>query len=514
MFPKMDEIIVSAIIGELFGRSVSFLIEACSKRMEPPPPPSEPESLESLRLLLLRLGAVVEDAEGRRITSQAMLQQLSTLRHELQRGHFTLDTFRCHAHERDKAPPADHESGQHSFALSRFNPAKRLCVCSGSGSGERSRDLQRVIASLEASIQNATEFILLSGRYPRLARQPYSMYLLVDKCMFGRQMEMELIVNFLLQGEQDLGAEHLGILPIFGAANVGKSTLVEHACIDERVRDHFSQIVLLSGGDLVGKDMELALADGAGEIKHVNRAESGGGRVLIIVELDRDISEDFWQSLYSTVKNRFVDGSKIIVTSRSDKIARFGTTLPIRMQYLTQEAYWYFFKARTFGSVDVVMEHPKLASIAMAMAREMTGCFMEADIFGGLLRSRLDIGTCSLALATYREFRQRNGSVSCQNHVDPWALSRPVLLPTVSRVSPGYFVVVKTYQTASAHDNDTAPKISVQGVILGRARPQGKFAALACRSHIPPHYNYVFSCEQRMPASAVSRKNRTMKVSM
>ncbi|CAL5080067.1 unnamed protein product [Urochloa decumbens] len=509
MFPKMDEIIVSAIIGELFGRSVSFLIEACSKRMESPP--SEPESLESLRLLLLRIGAVVEDAEGRRITNQAMLQQLNTLRHELQRGHFTLDTFRCHAHERDKqAQPAGHESGQpHSFALSRFNPAKRLCICSG----ERSKDLQRVIASLETSIQNATEFILLSGRYPRLTRQPYSMYLLIDKCMFGRQMEMELIIKFLLQGEQDLGTEHLGVLPIFGPQNVGKSTLVQHACIDERVCNHFSQIVILSGGDLSAKDIE-ALADGAGVIKHQNRAESGGGRVLIIVELDRDISGDFWQRLYSTVKNRFARGSKIIVTSRSNNIARFGTTLPIRLQFLTQEAFWYFFKVRTFGSVDIVMEYPKLASIAMEMAREMCGCFIGAAIFGGMLRSRLDIGTWSLAHATYREFRQRNGSISCQNLVDPWALSRPVLVPTMNRVSHGHFVVVKTYQTASTHGDGTAPKVSVQDIILGRARPQGKFAALAWRSHIPPHYNYVFSCEQRMPVCAVTRKKRTQKVSM
>ncbi|CAL5080084.1 unnamed protein product [Urochloa decumbens] len=489
MLPKMEEVIISAIIGEILSRSVSFLIEACSKRMEPPP--SEPESLESLRLLLLRLGAVVEDAEGRSITNQPMLQQLSTLRHELQRGHFTLDTFRCHAHELNKAPPVDHESGQHSFALSRFNPAKRLCICSGSG--ERSRDLQRVIASLETSIQNATEFILLSGRYPRLTRQPYSMYLLVDKCMFGRQMELELIIKFLLHGEQDLGAEHLGVLPIVGPTNVGKSTLVEHVCIAERVREYFSQIVLLGGGDLVDKDTE-ALPAGAGVIKHENRAESGGGRVLIIVELERDISGDLWQRLYSTVKNRFAQGSKIIVTSRSDSIARFGTTLPIRLQFLTQEAFWYFFKVRTFGSVDVVMEHPKLASIAMEMAREMSGCFMGATIFGGMLRSRLDIGTWSLALAAYREFRQRNRFVSCQNTVDPWALSRPLLLPAMNNVSPGYFVVVKP----PTHGDGPAPKVSVQDVILGRARPQGKFTALACRSHIPPHYNYVFSCEQRM----------------
>ncbi|CAN6171873.1 unnamed protein product [Urochloa humidicola] len=467
----MDEIIVSAIIGELFGRSVSFLIETCSKRMEPPP--SEPESLESLRLLLLRIGAVVEEAEGRRITNQAMLQQLSTLRHEFQRGHFTLDTFRCHAHERDKAP----QSGQHSFALSRFNPAKRLCICSGSG--ERSRDLQRVIASLETSIQNAAEFILLSGRYPRLARQPYSMYLLVDKCMFGRQMEMERVMRFLFQGEQDPGDEHLGVIPVVGPANVGKSTLVEHACIDERVRDHFSQIVLLSGGDLVGIDME-AFADGTGVIKHENRAELGGCRVLIVVELDRDISDELWR----------------------------------RLQFLTQEAYWYFFKARCFGSVDVVMEHPKLASIALELAREMSGCFMRANIFGGMLRSRLDIDTWRLALlAAYRESRQRNRFVSCQNSVDPWALSKPVLLPTVNRASPGYFVVAKSYQTASAHGDVTAPKISVQDVILGRARPSGKFAALAWRSHMPPHYNHVFSCEQRMPTSAILKKRKTQKVS-
>ncbi|CAN6197689.1 unnamed protein product [Urochloa humidicola] len=441
-----------------------------------------------------------------------MLQQLSTLRHELQRGHFTLDTFRCHGHERDNKAP---QSGQHSFALSRFNPAKRLCICSGSSSGERSRDLERVIASLETAIQNATEFILLSGRYPRLARQPYCMYLLVDKCMFGRQMEMELIMKFLLQGEQDPGDEHLGVLPIVGPANVGKSTLVEHACIDERVRDHFSKIVLLSGGDLVGKGME-ALADGAGLIKHENHAESGGGgRALIVVELDRDISGDFGRRLYSTVKNRFAHGSKIIVTSRSDKIASFGTTLPIRLQFLTQEAYWYFFKVRTFGSVDVVMEHPKLASIAMEMAREMSGCFMRANIFGGMLRSRLDIGTGRLALAAYRESRQRNRFVFCQNSVDPWALSKPVLLPTVNRAPPGYFVVVDKYHTASANGDIAAPKISVQDVILGRARPQGKFAALAWRSHIPPHYNYVFSCEQRMPTtSAVLKKRKTQKVSM
>nr|CAB3452785.1 unnamed protein product [Digitaria exilis] len=460
----MEEVIVSAIVSEVFSRSISFLIKTCSKskRTEPPPPtPSEPEeSLDSLARLLLRIGAIVEDAEGRQITNQAMLQQLSTLRHVMQRGHFTLDALRCHAHDERHQSSADHdEPGQASFALSRFNPAKRICVCSGRGDEGGAMDLRRVLASLEACVQGAAEFVLLSGRYPpRLARQPYSMHLLVDNCMFGRQMEMGRVIDFLLRGADDPGTEHLGVLPVVGWANVGKSTLVEHACIDERARNHFSKILLLGGGDLmiIDKDME-ALAGGAGVIKHENTAASSGGRVLIIVELDKDISDDFWRRFYSAVKNRFAHGSKIIVTSRSDKIVKFGTTLPLRLQFLTREAYWYFFKVRTFGTVDVAMENPKLASIAMEIATEMSGCFMGATIFGGMLRSRLDIGTWSMALATYREFKQRNHFMCDPNPVDPWTLSRPILLPMVNKVSPGYFAVVNNYQTAASAIGDSAP---------------------------------------------------------
>jgi GTPase SAR1 family protein len=41
----------------------------------------------------------------------------------------------------------------------------------------------------------------------------------------------------------------VGVLPVIGRARVGKSTLVEHVCLDERVRSHFSLIVFLGDGD-------------------------------------------------------------------------------------------------------------------------------------------------------------------------------------------------------------------------------------------------------------------------
>jgi hypothetical protein len=145
------------------------------------------------------------------------------------------------------------------------------------------------------------------------------MYLLLDNCMFGRQVEMEHLLNFLLQAQAP-SVEPLGVLPIIGPQYVGNSTLVENACVDERVRWNFSRIVFLTGDDLKGEHM-VTLEDG-GVIKYDNPS-LGGGKVLIIVELDGDLDEGLWQRLYSASTSRIQRGSKVIITSRSNKDRQF-----------------------------------------------------------------------------------------------------------------------------------------------------------------------------------------------
>jgi hypothetical protein len=56
-------------------------------------------------------------------------------------------------------------------------------------------------------------------------------------------------------------------------------------------------------------------------------------------------------------------GSQIIITSNSGKIKKFGATQALVLNFLQQEALWYFFKVLTFGSEDS-KDHPKLESIA------------------------------------------------------------------------------------------------------------------------------------------------------
>lgn len=165
-----------------------------------------------------------------------------------------LDSFRYQIIQEE----AQDEVGDHSFALSRFNPAKRFCFATRIGKmaseGDEINELQKMLGSLESIIADMKEFVVFLSCYPPMHRQPYCKYLLLENCMFGRQSEQERVINFLLQ--EDLpGAEILPVLPIIGPTRVGKSTLVEHVCHDERVRRYFSLIVLYSGDGIDGGSM-------------------------------------------------------------------------------------------------------------------------------------------------------------------------------------------------------------------------------------------------------------------
>ncbi|KAM0821588.1 hypothetical protein ACQ4PT_072088 [Festuca glaucescens] len=234
------EVIFSAAVGELASRSLSFIVDRYLKQKAAP---TEEERLRSLERLLLRLCVVVEEADGRLITNQAMLHQLRILKKEMYRGYYTLDVFRYRALGEDRTK--DHQVSN-SFAPSEFNPAKRVCFCSGNKNNNNERAaqadlLEQVLCSVRDTIEDVRDFVMFLCRCPRLHHQPYNMHLLLDKCIFGRQMEMEHTINFLLQEESAPGAVgDLAVLPIIGLGKIGKSTVIEHACHDERVRNHFS----------------------------------------------------------------------------------------------------------------------------------------------------------------------------------------------------------------------------------------------------------------------------------
>ena len=115
-----------------------------------------------------------------------------------------------------------------------------------------------MVRSLEAILAGAMELAVFLTACPTVScRRPYSAHLFLDKCMFGRHAEWDQVLEFLLQAELPVTAANPapGVLPIVGPALIGKSTLVEHVCNDERVRRHFSLILLHAASGSAGVEV-------------------------------------------------------------------------------------------------------------------------------------------------------------------------------------------------------------------------------------------------------------------
>ncbi|KAL6643941.1 hypothetical protein ACP70R_018707 [Stipagrostis hirtigluma subsp. patula] len=473
------DIVLSAFLGEIAQRSISFFIDKLSNSKAEASLPGD----ENLRRKLLRIRLVVDEAEGRQIRSHAMLEQLKLLQAEMYRGCYLLDTFKYQAYQED-----DHggHGVSHSFALSKFNPAKRIQLSGGSNRGG-DKELKQVVDYLEMIITDASEFVVVLKDCPTpLYRRPYSTYLVMEKCMFARHVEMEHIINLLMQ-KGSPGVEDLDVIPIVGPAKAGKDTLIEHICNDERVRTVFSRIVFFTEDDL---DKRLISVTDRGTIKHQSYGSDTNERVLIILRVNGDLDEAMWSNLYSASKMSTTNGGKIIICSWSDKIARFGTTQVVKVECLAQEAYWYFFKALAFGSMDPE-EEPELAAMAMEIALGLHGSFIAGNVMARMLRANFSADFWRMVLSCVKEVNQRYCFVFGSQPINP-AQSRKQL--RILNDSNDNFSFFNDYKIVSAQDE--APAITFEEVWSGNYVPYcGKFDVLAWRSAIPPYHRYSLSCE-------------------
>ena len=359
-----------------------------------------------------------------------------------------------------------------------------------------------MLDSVLSVVADMHEFVASLKGYPRMCRQPYSMHLLLEKCMFGRHAEMERTVHFLLQREPP-GECNLGVLPIVGQGKVGRTTFVEHVCYDVRVHDHFSQIVFFSGNNKLRTEKLSTLKDG-GIIKHKNDTLNEE-KILVIVELDGEdgIDDDdaAWRNLFAAARSILPSGSKIIITGRSEQIMNFGTTQTLRLNFLSREACWYFFKVLVFGSTSP-QDHPELASLAVKIFEEyyshtdmygdFIGPFSNSKNTAGMLRARFSKEHWRNILACVKTNGQKNLRPYCTDAQNIRMENQHYYISRLSNISQ--FVQVDKHHRIG-FDHDQVPKITIGEVMYGRITPKGKFEVVWWTSHLPPYYSYIASCE-------------------
>ncbi|KAF7027243.1 hypothetical protein CFC21_039304 [Triticum aestivum] len=495
------EVAISAVTSELVSRFISFLMNKYQSHSHTQ---LEEENLvEKLQHLLIRARTVIEEADRRCISSSGMLMQLKMLTEAMYQGHHVLDAFNFQ--QLLDSGTIDEVSDSSSVSYLSF-PFKRPRRTEFRGKGRSIHlELHGALRSLEIVVANMAEFVVLLGGCERMSRRPYDAYLYTDHFMFGRHVEKQHLLSFLLQ--HDPPGDSPAVLPIIGGVAVGKKTLVAHACDNETVRSHFASILHLNGDSLL-------------RIIEHGRTMSGS-RFLVVVEFVSDVDEEDWTKFYSFVK-RMGKGSRVIIISKLQRLARFGTVKPIYLSNLSYEEFWYLFKTLTFGSADP-SDHPQLGRIAEEFAKifQPGGSLVTTNAFADVLRRNLDVQFWLCVLGKTRRVIQKNLS---EHGVYPYLLfeqGHPVDITDFALHPSSAVRIANCTDTGNRLTNNIPMK--KETVTLGELlvnpnnRPKGEFSLLSWESRIPPYTrfeHFVASSVQNLPESAnlSGRKKRRVPI--
>ncbi|KAM0893213.1 hypothetical protein ACQ4PT_025257 [Festuca glaucescens] len=454
------EVAISAVTGELVSRFISFLM---NKHHSSRHARSEEKMVERLQQLLMRVHIIIEEADARYITNSGMMMQLKMISEAMYRGYSVLDNSRYQALEDSASFDEVSRSDSSSIGL---HLAKRSRTTTDKATRLKSHG---ALESLESAVANMKEFVVLLGGCERMSRRPYDVYLYTGNFMFGRHAEKQKLLSFLLQHNEPPGDHALPVLPVIGAAEIGKKTLVAHVCSDERVRSHFSSILHLNGDNL---------------FRILDYAKSMEGMVLIVVEFVSDVADDDWKKFHSFVIT-MSRGSKIIIVSKLQKLSRFGTVKPISLSVLSYDELRYLFKTLVFGSVDPA-EHPRLVQIADEFAKvlhNMQGSLVATNTLADALKRNFDVQFWRCILDKGLRMVKRNISMYGVNPTMLVRQGQPVDITDFS-LHPLSMIRCKT----NVSIKEELPSVTFGELVADpRIRPKQDFILVSWESRIPPN---------------------------
>ncbi|XP_058225851.1 putative disease resistance RPP13-like protein 1 [Rhododendron vialii] len=347
--------------------------------------------LINLKLKLLGLNKVLNDAEDKQITDPTVKQWLDELKGALYDAEDLVDeiateALRCKVEAEYQSVPNQVQSLISSFTK-LFDD-------------ETESKLEKMIDTLEDFSKEKDVLGLreVAGRNWSQTRLPTTS-LVDESCVYGRENDKDEIMKLLLSDGES--SNKIDVIPIVGMGGVGKTTLAQLLYNDGRVDAHFEKTAWVCVSDLfdvlrVTKTIVEKVIRGPCEEKdldslHVKLKELlSGKKFLIVVDDVWNENPGHWDVLMAPF--RFgAHGSKIIITTRNRSVASIVQTVPIYgLQKLREEDCWKLFSKYAFEKGDC-NEHRNLERIGRKIVRKCKGLPLAAKTLGGLLRSQRDI---------------------------------------------------------------------------------------------------------------------------
>ncbi|EOY17586.1 LRR and NB-ARC domains-containing disease resistance protein [Theobroma cacao] len=349
------------------------------------------EMLKKLKITLLSLEAVLNDAEERQMKNHAVKNWLDELKDAVYDAEDILEEIASLSFLRELK-----EEPQNSWA------SRVLNVFSFPNPFTKKMDpkLEEILNRLE----HITKQINILGLRNDVREKPSPKLpttSLVDASeVCGRNDDKEALIKMLLS--DDSSSQELGVISIVGMGGLGKTTLAQLLYNDSTVTDWFELkvwVCVTEKFDVYGVTRTIIerLASTTCDIKDLNLlqiqlSERLKGKKFLLV-LDDVWNKKYanWEALELPLKSA-AEGSKIIVTTRDEGVASAmrTTTSSYNLKPLSEKDCWSLFTKQVCSGSRNTTIRPDLEAMGREIVKKCKGLPLAIKTLGGLLRMKVD----------------------------------------------------------------------------------------------------------------------------
>ena len=389
----MAEALLSASLQLLFERLASQEVANFILRRK-----LSQQLLNDLKRKFLVVLNVLNDAEVKQFSNDLVKQWLIQVKDAVYDAKDLLDEIATDALRRQIEAAADSQTGARTHqAWNKFSDRVKAPFAAQSMEFR----VKKMIARLEAIAKEKDGLGLKEGGGEQPPSRSPSTSLVDESSVYGRDDIKEEMVQWLLSDNEDI---KIDVICIVGMGGAGKTTLAQLLYNHDKVKEHFHMkawVCVSTEFNLVGVTKSILEAidckpksDGNLDLlQHQLKENLHNKKFLLVLDDIWDVESLNWESserlrapLLDVVK-----GSKIIVTSREDSVAKtMRSVYTHRMGELSSQHCWSLFEKIAFQDRDPIGCR-ELEPIGKHIVDKCQGLPLAVKSLGYLLCSKVEI---------------------------------------------------------------------------------------------------------------------------
>ncbi|XP_057457658.1 putative disease resistance RPP13-like protein 1 [Lotus japonicus] len=349
--------------------------------------------LKNLKITLLSLRAVLNDAEEKQITNPAVKEWLDELTHAVFDADDLLDEVNTEALRCKLEVSSQSETISDQVLNFLSSPFNRLSELIHS-------QIQALFQRLEHFAQQKDILHLKEGVSSIVWQGTPTSSVVDESAIYGRDDDKWILKDYLMSEDASGSGSKIGVISIVGMGGIGKTTLAKLLYNDHEVEGNFD----LKAWAYISKDFDVCRVTKTILEAVTFKPVDTNNLNILLVELQQSLRhqrfllvlDDIWDGSYIDWNN-LMDifsagemGSKIIITTRDESVAKaMQTSFPIyHLTSLAIEDCWSLLAKHAFGAYRC-NERSNLEVIGQAIAKKCGGLPLAAIALGGLLRTKL-----------------------------------------------------------------------------------------------------------------------------